>query len=108
MTVKDFVASLADLRLDGVFNPYSERCAEHDCPEAAAYRRLNLEAFLEAAIHTGVDTAWIARDLGYRGGRRTGVPLTDEVHLECMSRLFGGLPVKRATLGPVVPERTAA
>ena len=51
---------------------------------------------------------WIARDLGYRGGRRTGVPLTDDVHLECVSRLFGGLPVKRATLGPVVAERTAA
>lgn len=108
MTAKDFVASLSEIRLSGVFNPYSERCAEHDCAEAADYRRANLESFLEAAIDTGVDTVWIARDLGYRGGRRTGVPLTDEVHLECMSRLFDGLPVKRATLGPVVAERTAA
>src|SRR6266571_3062719 len=108
MTAKDFVASLADLRMLAVFNPYSEHCEEHDCPEAAAYRRSNLEAFLGAAIHKGVDTVWIARDLGYRGGRRTGVPLTDEVHLDSMSRLFGGLPIKRATLGPVVAERTAA
>lgn len=108
MTVKDLIASLADLRMRAVFNPYSQRCAEHDCPEAAAYRRSNLEAVLNAAVHKGVDTVWIARDLGYRGGRRTGVPLTDEVHLDSVSRLFGGLPVKRATLGPVVAERTAA
>jgi uracil-DNA glycosylase len=108
MTAKEFVDSLADLHMQAVFNPYSERCAKHDCPEAPAYRRSNLEAFIEAAIHKGVDTVWIARDLGYRGGRRTGVPLTDEVHLDSMARLFGGLTVKRATIGPVVAERTAA
>ncbi len=54
------------------------------------------------------DTIWIARDLGYRGGRRTGVPLTDEVHLTSASTLMGGIALNRATHGPAVAERTAA
>ncbi len=63
---------------------------------------------MEAAIDAHVDTIWIARDLGYRGGRRTGVPLTDEVHLNQASTLMGGIELDRATSGPVVAERTAA
>jgi hypothetical protein len=55
-----------------------------------------------------VDTIWIARDLGYRGGRRTGIPLTDEVHLPSASMLLGGITLDRATRGPIVAERTAA
>jgi uracil-DNA glycosylase len=51
---------------------------------------------------------WIARDLGYRGGRRTGVPLTDEVHLQTAGSLLGGITLSRATRGPIVAERTAA
>jgi hypothetical protein len=63
---------------------------------------------LESAIKTKIDTIWIARDLGYRGGRRTGVPLTDEVHLAAAGSLFGGVALNRATHGPMVAERTAA
>lgn len=63
---------------------------------------------LDAAITARVDTIWIARDLGYRGGRRTGVPLTDEVHLGQAAALMGGIALDRATKGPVVAERTAA
>jgi uracil-DNA glycosylase len=55
-----------------------------------------------------VDTIWIARDLGYRGGRRTGVPLTDEIHLDQAAALMGGIALDRATRGPAVAERTAA
>lgn len=55
-----------------------------------------------------IDTIWVARDLGYRGGRRTGVPLTDEVHLGQAAALMGGITLDRATRGPVVAERTAA
>ena len=36
---------------------------------------------LEGALACETNTIWIARDLGYRGGRRTGVPLTDETGL---------------------------
>jgi uracil-DNA glycosylase len=108
MTAGHFVSALAEIEMPDVFNPYSDQCEEHDRLDAPERRRANLEMFLSAAVSRKVDTIWIARDLGYRGGRRTGVPLTDEVHLDAMSRLFGGLSISRATVGPVVAERTAA
>lgn len=108
MTPSAFVSDLANYQLTAVFNPYAERCPVHDRADAARRRRANLRGFLEAALAARVDTVWIARDLGYRGGRRTGVPLTDEVHLGHMGHLFGGIPFHRATRGPIMAERTAA
>ncbi len=107
-TPRTFSEALAQTNLPSVFNPYSDCCPTHDRSDAARLRRRNLERFLEAAIDAHVDTIWIARDLGYRGGRRTGVPLTDEVHLNQASTLMGGIELDRATSGPVVAERTAA
>lgn len=103
----DFVALVADLRFDNAFNPYSDTCADFDRPDAAAIRRANLTAALEAALAKGVDSVWIARDLGYRGGRRTGLALTDEAHLDAHAILLGAKNFKRSTLGPVAAERTA-
>jgi len=108
VTPSNFVAALAHVRLPAVFNPYSDCCAIHDRVDAARLRKKNLESFLQAALTSRVETIWIARDLGYRGGRRTGVPLTDEVHLDLVGRLLGGIQLKRATRGPIVAERTAA
>ena len=108
MTPSAFVSALAEVRLPSVFNPYSDRCPIHDRADAVKTRRNNLEVFLQGALKAKVETIWVARDLGYRGGRRTGVPLTDEIHLDVMGRLFGNIELKRATRGPVVAERTAA
>jgi len=105
---KSFVSRLADVALPSVFNPYNDRCSVHDRADAPARRRKNLELFIEAALDNRVRTIWIARDLGYRGGRRTGVALTDDVHLEDAGRLLGGITLQRATRGPAVAERTAA
>lgn len=102
-----FVDDLAAVALPHVFNPYTDHCPLHDRLDAADRRRRNLELSLEAAIAFKVKTIWIARDLGYRGGRRTGLALTDEAHLDAYSELFRGLPVERATVGPAVGERTA-
>jgi hypothetical protein len=108
VTPSRFVARLAEMRLPCVFNPYADCCSIHDRADAVRLRKKNLQAFLEAALTSKADTIWIARDLGYRGGRRTGVPLTDEVHLDVVGQLFGGIELKRATRGPVMAERTAA
>jgi hypothetical protein len=108
VTPKNFVAALADMRLPAVFNPYADCCDVHDRADAVRLRKRNLELFLEAALDKDVEQIWVARDLGYRGGRRTGVPLTDEVHLEVVGRLLGGICLRRATRGPAVGERTAA
>jgi Uracil DNA glycosylase superfamily len=102
-----FVNRVAELSFDCAFNPYSDSCADHDGADAPAIRRSNLALVLEAAITQGVDSLWIARDLGYRGGRRTGLALTDEIHLAAHASLFGALPLAQATKGPAVAERTA-
>ncbi|MFN0190551.1 MAG: uracil-DNA glycosylase [Aestuariivirga sp.] len=107
-TPQSFAAALSQTRLPSVFNPYVDCCAVHDRPDAARLRKRNLVRCLEAALEAHVDTIWIARDLGYRGGRRTGVPLTDEIHLGHASALMGGIALDRATRGPIVAERTAA
>ena len=107
-TPKTFAAALSRTRLSSVFNPYADCCPVHDRPDAARLRTRNLVRCLDAALAAHVDTIWIARDLGYRGGRRTGVPLTDEVHLGQAGVLMGGITLDRATRGAVVAERTAA
>jgi hypothetical protein len=104
---RNFVGRVAELSFDCAFNPYSDRCVDHDGADAPAIRRSNLALVLEAAMTQRVDSFWIARDLGYRGGRRTGLALTDEIHLAAHGRLFGTLPLARATTGPAVSERTA-
>lgn len=108
MNPNRFVDILSKVRLPHVFNPYVDCCDLYDRADAVRRRRGNLEALLEAAIDSHVDTIWIARDLGYRGGRRTGVALTDDIHLDQVGRLFNGIELKRATRGPLVAERTAA
>lgn len=101
------VAPLAALRLARVFNPYRDLCPAHDAPAGAAIRRANLEAYLAGALARRPRTAWIGRDLGYRGGRRTGLPLTDEMHLQDCALRFGAT-LRKATRTPSVAERTAA
>lgn len=104
---KQFVENLSSVRFDGAFNPYADRCPEHDKRDAPHIRCQNLEAVLVGAMKNGAPSLWIARDLGYKGGRRTGLALTDEVHLHPHSMLHQTAPLRRATRGPEVAERTA-
>lgn len=108
MNTAQFVEKLADLSFKDAFNPYSDACDAFDQDDAPAIRRTNLKLVLDAAIEGKVDSIWIARDLGYRGGRRTGLALTDEAHLTDHSVLYGDLPLVRATKGPALAERTAS
>lgn len=103
-----FISTLQSLRFENAFNPYVEACEDCDRKDAANIRVHNLELILEAALRNGVDSIWIARDLGYRGGRRTGLALTDEVHLTNHADLFNTQPLARATKGAAVAERTAS
>lgn len=108
MTPTDFVDALERAALPQVFNPWRDHCEVHDLDDAAARRRENLRLVLDHALEVEVTTMWVGRDLGYRGGRRTGVPLTDEVHLASAGALFSDAALVRATHGPAVAERTAA
>jgi len=90
-TPQSLVIALSRTRLRSVFNPYADRCTEYDRHDAARIRRRNLVRYLEAALEARVETMWIARDLGYRSGRRTGIPITDQIRLEQAGALFGGI-----------------
>jgi hypothetical protein len=105
----DLVTTLAKVRLEGVFNPYADTCDIHDLPEAPRIRRANLVSALERSVCTGVEAIWFGRDLGYRGGRRTGLALTDEINmLDVRNHSPHPLKATKATVGGVVAERTAA
>jgi hypothetical protein len=103
----DFVEALRLLHFENTFNPYSNRCAVHDLEDAPRRRAQALRTMLEAASKSDVDALWIGRDLGYRGGRRTGLALTDDVHISDHGKRWG-ISVERPTKGQAIAERTAA
>lgn len=103
----EFVSTLCALSFAHTFNPYADNCPIHDKADAPRQRATVLRAMLDAAALCEIDSIWIGRDLGYRGGRRTGLALTDDVHISAHARRWG-VSVHRATKGQAVAERTAA
>lgn len=107
MTPEDFVSKLERLRFEHTFNPYSEQCDVFDRPGAPRKRSIMLLNILKTAYTTDIDSIWIGRDLGHRGGRRTGLAMTDDVHIGTHAARWG-LDADRPTKGELVAERTAA
>ena len=107
MKPKQFVKELRELNFENAFNPYSNRCAVHDLGHAPHCRSQTLQSLLEAATEREIDSMWIGRDLGYRGGRRTGLALTDDVHIREHAERWE-LSIDRPTIGEVVAEQTAS
>lgn len=107
MGAESFVKELSSLSFENTFNPYSDRCEVYDVCDAPKKRSALLKKMLAAASEVDVESIWIGRDLGYRGGRRTGLALTDDVHLTHHAARWG-VEIDRLTKGHAVPERTAA
>ncbi|GAA6167883.1 uracil-DNA glycosylase [Sessilibacter corallicola] len=106
MTVNQFVKKLRQLHFENSFNPYSQRCDIYDYHNAPQKRRKLLKQVLDIASEQGVDSIWIGRDLGYRGGRRTGLPMTDDTHFELNLNKWG-INAERTTKGKEISERTS-
>ena len=107
MKLHPFVDAVAALRFDNCFNPYFDRCEVHDHADAPNRRATALSAMVRNAAREPIDAIWIGRDLGYRGGRRTGLALTDDVHINRHAMRWD-LSAERPTIGAAVAERTAA
>ena len=109
MKIHPFVEAVASMQFKDCFNPYSDQCEVHDRHDAPQCRAAALSATLHRATEEHIDAIWIGRDLGYRGGRRTGLALTDDVHMGRHARRWNLDPVaERPTIGSAVAERTAA
>lgn len=106
MNTADFMHSLRSIHTPNAFNPYTDTCPIYDTPTAARLRATALQEILERAVQQRVDAIWIGRDLGYRGGRRTGLALTDDVHCSEHGARWG-VEVHTTTQGPAIAERTA-
>lgn len=106
MSLHPFVKAVASLRFDNAFNPYADRCEVHDRYDAPQRRARALSAVVEQAAQTCIDAIWIGRDLGYRGGRRTGLALTDDVNVARHAQRWN-VRAERQTKGEAIAERTA-
>lgn len=106
MSPQSFVKKLTSLKFENAFNPYSDVCPIYDLPDAPRRRIVLIATLLERAKLVEVDAIWIGRDLGYRGGRRTGFALTDDINFENHLNRWG-IEAQRPTIGKVMSERTA-
>lgn len=70
-------------------------------------RRRALRLMLDVAIQSEIDSIWIGRDLGYRGGRRTGLAFTDDRYFAAHCERWK-IAALSPTVGSEVHERTAA
>ena len=107
MNATQFVEQLKGLDVENTFNPYSTRCPVYDLDDSPQRRSQILLSLLNAAADRDVESVWIGRDLGHRGGRRTGLPFTDDVHFHMHVKRWG-LSFERPTQSQVIAERTAA
>lgn len=106
MNPTQFINKICALSFENTFNPYTDRCAIHDYSNAPHIRKAVLRKMLTAASQAPIDSLWLGRDLGYKGGRRTGLALTDDNHFaQHLARW--GINATRPTKGQAVPERTA-
>ncbi|NBB53421.1 uracil-DNA glycosylase [Rhizobium sp. CRIBSB] len=108
LAIEGFIDRLSAVRLDNCFNPYADTCTTYDVKSAPEIRRENLYSILMALTSMSVVDLWVGRDLGYRGGRRTGIALTDEHSLTLYADHLGLPALRRATVGEALKERTAA
>lgn len=105
--INAFLENLAAYEAERVFNPWTMNCEHVDIENSFGIRRENLRTVLCACADADEVDVWIGRDLGWRGGRRTGVALVDESSLDDYALSINVTGLVKATTGPPMRERTA-
>lgn len=107
ITPDSILSHIKSVDISRTFNPYTQKCDVYDREDSPRLRSELLRSILVEASRLEIDAIWIGRDLGHRGGRRTGLALTDDVNFhQHLSRW--GLSTERPTSGLPVSERTAS
>lgn len=107
MSINSFISSLKSHSFENVFNPYTDVCEIHDSYNAPRLRTKAVRGILGSAVSKEVDAIWVGRDLGYRGGRRTGLALTDDMHTFAHGERWGLDFSKFVKNEEKISERTA-
>ena len=104
--IDSLMRDISQISLDNVFNPYLNTCNKYDCENSPIERKDILRKMLIRASNEEVETIWIGRDLGYKGGRRTGLAFTDDFTIiQHLNRWNIQLELTPKT--PLVKEQTA-
>ena len=106
MDAESFVDRLAAVCLPDAFNPYRDACPVHDSTDSPRIRRDNLAAYLTAQLRLRPPSLWVGEAGGYRGLRRTGLPLISEDWMNAASDRLG-VQFRKATVTPLVRELSA-
>lgn len=106
--VENLIDLIKATRFENVFNPYVHNCEVHDNEQSCQVRESNLRLYLNQQLKLKPEIIWLGRDLGYRGGRRTGIPLTDEIHLPILNQVLGVKKIVKATKTEPMKELTAS
>ena len=110
-SMEKFMRNLLSLKFTNVFNPYTDTCKFYDRENAAWLRKMYLRHVLTEAIERPIQAIWMGRDMGYLGGRRTGLAFTDDHRLRTHILRWSDLPnrreIDRPTFGLTRTEKSA-
>lgn len=103
-----FIDKLCDVKSSNTFNPYVDMCDEKDTEDSTSMRRKLLFLLVKKACYAHEKDLWVARDLGYNGGRRTGLAMTDDKLLIKYLKTWNlKYPYDKPICKDYVSERTA-
>lgn len=105
--INSIIQRLSINSFDNSFNPYSDICSHFDNSESNKIRRNNLEKYLKYFSKLDSIDIWIGRDLGYKGGRKTGIPFTSENNIALLNENLG-LDLQIASNSKIISSEISA
>lgn len=102
--IDEFVDILKSITGEYLFNPYTDSCI-HDAKGGSDLREKNLRKYLEVIEKS--DTIVIGEAPGYLGCRRTGIPFTDNDHLDKVAKIYKISRLSKATKSGKDKENSA-